>query len=86
MHLIKEKGFTRKKTRLRYHTETKTGADNVDDLVLPANIPFQAESQLFSQEPAVGGIGTNVNANKTKYFKQNRAISTLRSRPLKSEV
>ena len=52
--------------------ETITDADHVDDRVLLANTPAQAESQLHNLELAVRGIGLYVNVNKTEFicFKQ----------------
>ena len=38
---------------------------NADDLVLLANKPVQAESQLLNLEQATEGIDVNVNSNKT---------------------
>ena len=42
-----------------------TDADYMDDLPLLANAQTQAKSQLHCLEKAVGGIGFQVNANKT---------------------
>ena len=62
-----------------------TDADYTDDLALLANASTKAESLLHSLEQAVGGIGVYINANKTEYmrFKQKRAISILRVKPLR---
>ena len=43
-------------------------ADYVNDLVLLANTPAQADSLLHSLGQAIGGIGLYVNANKTVYI------------------
>ena len=52
-NLMKENGFTLKKTRSRsYPAETITNADCADDLVLLANTPAQAESLRHSLEQA----------------------------------
>ena len=63
-----------------YPAETMTAADYADDLVLLANTPDQTKSLLHSLKQAAGGIGLNLNANKTEFmcFKQEGAISTLK--------
>ena len=48
--------------------ETITYADYADDLVLLANTPAQAESQLHSLDQAAGGIGLYAYANKIEYM------------------
>ena len=76
INLMKENGFTLKKTRSRWYlTETMTDGDYTDDLVLLSNTPAQIESLLHSLEQAVEGIGLCVNTNKTEYmcFKQKRS-------------
>ena len=66
---MKEYGFTLKKARSRQHlTQTISDTDNTDDIVLLANTPSQAESQLYSLEKAAGGIDLHVNAGKTDYM------------------
>ena len=77
--LIKENGFLLKKKKAR------TRRYPPDDIALLINTPIQAESLLYNQEQAGGGIGLNVNANKTEYmcFKSGGAISTLSYEPLK---
>ena len=57
--------------------KTMTDADNADDLVLHENTPVQAEYLLQSLEQAAEGIGSTLNANKTKYIcvKQKGTIS-----------
>ena len=67
--------------------ETMTDAVCADNLHLLINTQAQAESQLLSQEQAVGSIGFYMNANKTEYkcFKQKGVISTQNCKPLKLE-
>ena len=49
IHLIKENGFTLKKTRSRqYLAETMTDADYADDLALLANTSAKVKSLLYS--------------------------------------
>ena len=86
--LMKENGFTLKKTRSRrYLAQTITDADYSNDIALLANTSNQAKSLLHSLEPAAGGIGIHVNADKTEFmsFNQNqiRDISTRTGSPLK---
>ena len=59
--------------------ETIADADYADDIVVLANTPNQAKSQLHSLELASGGIGLHVNADKMEYmcFNQTGNISTL---------
>ena len=72
--LIKENGLTLRNTRSRrYPAENITDADYADDLVLLANTPAQTESLLHRLDQETGGIGINVNANKT----ESRVISIL---------
>ena len=63
------------------------GADYTDDLTLLPNTLAQAESQLHSQEQAAGGIGLNMNTNKTEFmcFKQG-AISNSSGKLLRLSV
>ena len=49
----------------RYSPETITDVEYADDIVLLANTPAQAESQVYSPERAVFGIGFHVKADKT---------------------
>ena len=65
--LIKN-GFTPKMARRkRYHAETITDAEYVDDIVLLENTPAPAESLLHCLVKTAGGRGLYVNANKTVY-------------------
>ena len=78
--LMKENGFTRKKTRRRrYPAWTITDADSADAIAPLANTPTQAESLLHRPRRAANGIGLHVNADKTEYmcFNQGGDISTL---------
>ena len=80
---IKENGFKLTKERSRrYPWQTIT---YVDDIVLLANAPDQAETLLHNLEWAAAGIGLHVNAHKTEYkcFNQTGNISTLNSSSLK---
>ena len=64
--LMKENSFMLAKERSRrYPTQTITDTDNADDIALLANTSTQAESLLYSLEQAAGGIGLQVNADKT---------------------
>ena len=64
--LVKENGFTWKKTRDRqYSTETMTDVDCIDDLVLLKNIWAQAEFLPHNLEQAARDIGLHKNADKT---------------------
>ena len=64
--LMRENGFTQTKVRIRlYFAQIITDGDHADDIALLANTPTQAESQLHSLGKATGGIGLNVNADKT---------------------
>ena len=77
---MKENSFKLIKERSRsYPAQTITDADYADDIVLLANTPAQAETQLHSLEHAAAGIGPHVNAHKTEYmcFNQRGHISTL---------
>ena len=84
--LIRETGFTLKKTESRwYPAKTIIGTDYADDLALLTNSPAQAESLLYSLEQTAGDIGLYVNANRTEFmgFKQKVTIFTLSGKPLK---
>ena len=86
MGLMKENGFTLEKARSRrYPTQTISDADYADDIVLLANIHAQTESLLHSLERAEGGIGLQINADKTEFmcFNQRGDISTLNRGSLK---
>ena len=73
----KENGFTLRKARSkRFPAETVTDAHYRDDLELLANTSVQADSLLHCQEQE--------NRIEVMYFKQERAISTLCDRPIKS--
>ena len=76
---IRENGFmlTKKRSR-RYPAKTITDADYADDILLLANTPNQAETQLHSLKRAAAGIGLHVNAQKTEFmcFNQKGDIST----------
>ena len=80
MDNIRENGFvlTKKRSR-RYPAKTITDADYANDIVLLANTPNQAETQLHSLDRAAAGIGLHVNAHKTEFmcFNQKGDISTL---------
>ena len=45
-----------------------TDADYADDLAPLANTPAQAKSLQHSLEQAAGGIGFNVNSDKTEFM------------------
>ena len=83
---MKENSFklTRERSR-RYHAQTITDADYVDDTTLLANTPIQAETLLHSLEWAAAGIGLYVNSHKMEYmcFNQIGDISTLNASSLK---
>ena len=83
---MKENGFKLAKERSRsYPAQTVSDANYADNIAFLANSPALAESSLYSQERAAGGIGLYVNADKTVYmcFKQRDSISTLKVGPLK---
>ena len=68
------------------HTpQTIMDTDYTNNIVLLANTPAQAESQLHSLEWATAGIGLHVNACKTEYmcFNERADISTLNGTSLK---
>ena len=85
--LVKENGFTPKipKADDTPHKLIDTGYSN--DIALLANSPIQAESWLHSLEPATGGIGLHVNADKMEFmsFNQKGVISTRNGGSLKLE-
>ena len=76
--------MTKKRSR-RYPTKTITDADYIEETVILANIPNQAETLLHSLEQAAAGIGLHVNAHKTEYMCLNQTgdISTLDGTSLK---
>ena len=83
---MKINSFTLKKARSRrYPAQTITDADYINDIVLLANTPAQAESLLHSLQRTTGGIVLLVNAEKTEHicFNQRSDISTLISDSLK---
>ena len=84
--LMKENGFTLAKARSRkYPAWTIMDADYADNIALLANTPAQAESLLRCLERAAGGMGLQVNADKTEFmcFNKRGDISTLNGRFLK---
>ena len=84
--LMEENSFKlAKEISRRYPAQTITDADYADDIALIANTPAQAESLLHSLERAAGGIGLNINANKTEYMSFNQCgdICKLKGVPLK---
>ena len=75
--IMKENGFKLEKKRSRrYPAQTITDADYTDDIVLLANAPAQAKTQLHSLEWEAVGIGLHINAHKM-CFNQRGNISTL---------
>ena len=83
---MKDNGFklTKEKSR-RYPAQTITDADYIDDIVLLANTPTQAEILLHSLERTAAGIGLHVNTDKTEHmcFNQRGDIFILNSSSLK---
>ena len=75
---------TKERSR-RYPAQTITDSDYADDIVLPGNVPAQAEALLHSLERAATGKGLHVNALKTEYmcFNQRGDISALNGSSLK---
>ena len=66
---MKENGFTLEKARSRrYPAPTIRDVDYADDIVLQPNTPVQDKSQLHSLEQTAGGIGLNVNSDKSEYM------------------
>ena len=83
---MKENGFTLEKARRwRYPAQNITDTDYADDITFLAKTPALAESLLHSLEPAAGGIGLHVNADKMEYMCLNQRgdISTLNCNSLK---
>ena len=83
---MKENGFKLAKERSRrYFAQTITDTDYTDGIALLANTPAQAKFLLHSLERAAGGIGLNVNVDKTEYicFNQRYDISTQKGGLLK---
>ena len=79
-------GFKLTKGRSRRHpAKTITDADYADGIVLLANAPAQAETQLHRLKRAAAGIGLQVNAHKTEYMCLNQTgdIFTLNVSSLK---
>ena len=78
--LIKESGFAREKTSSRQHSEqTITDVDYEDNLAILANTRTQDEALLHNLEQVAGGIGLDVNADKTSTFvliKKRRHLHT----------
>ena len=76
--------LTKERSR-RYPAKTITDTDYVDDLVLQANAPALAKTQLYCLGQAIAGIGLHVNAHQMEYmcFNQRGDISTLNSSSLK---
>ena len=68
---IKENGFemTKKRNR-RYSAKTITDADYADDIVILANTPNQAETQLHSLPRAAAGIDLHIFQLKEFYDQQ----------------
>ena len=60
-------------------------AYSADDLLLLQNSPTRTESLLHSQKQTSGGIGLNVNTNKTVNvcFRPKCAVSSLSGNPQK---
>ena len=77
---MKANGFNLAKERSRrYPVQIITDADYADDIILLANSPVQAKTQLHGLERAADGIGLHVNADKMEYmcFNQRGDISSL---------
>ena len=85
--LMKKKRFqgNKGKKSRRYPARTIADVNYADDLALLANTPAQAETMLHSLKRASGGMGININADKTENmcFNQRREICTQRDDPLK---
>ena len=72
--LMIENDLRLKKARSRrYHARTISDADYANDMALLANAPTQTESLLHSLEQAVGGDGSDLNADKKKYMYFNQS-------------
>ena len=82
---MKESFKLAKERSRRYPAQTITDVDYTDDIVIIANTPAHAESQLNSLEWAADGIGLHINTDKKEYmcFNQRGDIFTLKSSPLK---
>ena len=83
---IRENSFELTKKRSGwYPAKAITDAEYADDIVILANTPNKAETQLHSLERAAVGIGLHVNAHKTEYmcFNQTGDVSTLEGTSLK---
>ena len=65
--LIKENGFTLEKQEADDISQ-KLWQMQTTQMMLLANTPAQAESQLCCLEQAVGGIGLYMNANKIDFM------------------
>ena len=78
--LIKVNGFThiKKAGSRRYLAETITGAYYADDLALLINTPAKAKSQQHSLQPAAGGIGLCVTANRNSCLLNKKEPSPLK--------
>ena len=67
-NLIKFKWRYVQRKERRYPAQTITNTDYANDITLLANTRAQAETLLHGLEPAAGGIGLHLNADKTKYM------------------
>ena len=65
--LTKENGSTLQKVRSRR-------IDYADDIALLTNTPTQAKSLLHCMKQGAGGIGLNMNADKTEYMCINQKV------------
>ena len=66
---MKDNGLRLKKERgRRYPAQTNMDVDYANDIVLLANTPAQAETQLHCLEQSTPSIGFHVNAHKTEYM------------------
>ena len=76
---------TGKGKKQKIPAQTIIDLDYTDNIALLANTPTQAEYLQHSLEQAAGGIGLQVNADKTEYmcFNQRGDISTLNGDHLK---
>ena len=82
---MKGNGFKLAKERSRrYPAQTITDTYYADGIALLENSPAQTESSLHVLVRTAGGIGLNVNADKTEYmcFNQRGDIFTLNGGPL----
>ena len=80
---MKEKDFILKKRQ--ESVDIPMDAKSTDNLALLVNSPAQSESVLHSLQQAVLFMGLYYNTDKAEFlcFKQNRAIPSLNSKPLK---